>query len=104
MKPNRTPWCSTTPPTCRPSSPAKPCANYAAPPWPPSLRPSLDPSVGPTRPGGHMHTPPEFTSLEGAYMALLRLATEESEHHIAARGNEAREVIGVGFRLTDPRQ
>ncbi|MEU0942294.1 thymidylate synthase [Streptomyces canus] len=51
-----------------------------------------------------MHTTPEFTSVEGAYVALLRLATEESENHIAARGNEAREVIGVGFRLTDPRQ
>ncbi|MEU2585313.1 thymidylate synthase [Streptomyces avermitilis] len=51
-----------------------------------------------------MHTTPEFPSVEGAYVALLRLATEESEHHIAARVNEAHEVIGVGFRLTDPRQ
>ena len=51
-----------------------------------------------------MLTTPEFTSVEGAYLALLRLATEDSEHHIEARGNEASEVIGVGFRLTDPRQ
>lgn len=47
---------------------------------------------------------PEFSSVEGAYLALLRLATEEAEHHITARGNKAREVIGVGFRLADPRQ
>ncbi|MFV8132795.1 hypothetical protein [Streptomyces syringium] len=45
-----------------------------------------------------------FRSIEGAYLALLRLVTEEHEHHISARGNEAREVIGVGFRLPDPRQ
>ncbi|MFE6945995.1 thymidylate synthase [Streptomyces chartreusis] len=51
-----------------------------------------------------MQRTPEFTSVEGAYVALLRLATERFEHHITARGNEAREVIGVGFRLTDPRQ
>ncbi|MER6187686.1 thymidylate synthase [Streptomyces sp. NPDC001652] len=51
-----------------------------------------------------MLTTPEFTSLEGAYLALLRLATEDVEHHIAARGNQASEVIGVGFRLTNPRQ
>ncbi|CAM5576093.1 thymidylate synthase [Streptomyces aurantiogriseus] len=51
-----------------------------------------------------MLTTPEFTSVEGAYLALLRLATEDAEHHIAARGNEASEILGVGFRLTDPRQ
>ncbi|MBL1099506.1 thymidylate synthase [Streptomyces coffeae] len=51
-----------------------------------------------------MLTNPTFRSVEGAYLALLRLATEEHEHHIAARGNDAREVIGVGFRLPDPRQ
>ncbi|MER7692945.1 thymidylate synthase [Streptomyces sp. NPDC097610] len=51
-----------------------------------------------------MLTTPEFTSVEGAYLALLRLVTEDAEHHIAARGNDAREVIGVGFRLSDPRQ
>ncbi|QOV40173.1 thymidylate synthase [Streptomyces ferrugineus] len=51
-----------------------------------------------------MLTTPEFTSVEGAYLALLRLATEDAEHHISARGNDAREVIGVGFRLTNPRQ
>lgn len=47
---------------------------------------------------------PTFRSVEGAYLALLRLATEEHEHHITARGNDAREVIGAGFRLPDPRQ
>jgi thymidylate synthase len=47
---------------------------------------------------------PTFRSVEGAYLTLLRLATEEHEHHITARGNDAREVIGVGFRLPDPRQ
>jgi thymidylate synthase len=45
-----------------------------------------------------------FRSVEGAYLALLRLAAGQFEHRIAARGNEAREVIGVGFRLPDPRQ
>jgi thymidylate synthase len=49
-------------------------------------------------------TTPTFPSVEGAYLALLRLATEKHERHIAARGNDAREVIGVGFRLPDPRQ
>ncbi|MEU1592858.1 thymidylate synthase [Streptomyces sp. NPDC005708] len=49
-------------------------------------------------------TTPSFRSVEGAYLELLRLATEEHEHRIAARGNNAREVIGVGFRLPDPRQ
>ncbi|MGW1496845.1 thymidylate synthase [Streptomyces sp. NPDC002402] len=47
---------------------------------------------------------PTFRSVEGAYLAMLKLATEEPEHHIAARGNDARELIGVGFRLPDPRQ
>ncbi len=51
-----------------------------------------------------MLTPPTFRSVEGAYLALLKLATDEHKHHIAARGNEAREVVGVGFRLPDPRQ
>ncbi|GAA1153296.1 thymidylate synthase [Streptomyces hebeiensis] len=51
-----------------------------------------------------MLTPNTFRSVEGAYLALLKLATREHEHHITARGNEAREVIGVGFRLSDPRQ
>ncbi|MET9544173.1 thymidylate synthase [Streptomyces sp. NPDC006627] len=45
-----------------------------------------------------------FRSVEAAYLALLKLATSEHEHHITARGNQAREVLGVGFRLTDPRQ
>lgn len=51
-----------------------------------------------------MLTAPSFDNIEGAYLALLRLATEQPEHRIDARGNAAREVIGVGFRLTDPRQ
>jgi thymidylate synthase len=45
-----------------------------------------------------------FDSVEGAYIALLRLATERPEHRIDARGHAAREVIGVSFRLADPRQ
>jgi thymidylate synthase len=51
-----------------------------------------------------MLTAPIFRSVEGAYVALLRLASNNAEHHIAARGNDANEVIGVGFRLPDPRQ
>ncbi len=51
-----------------------------------------------------MLTAPTFRSVEGAYVALLQLASTNAEHHIAARGNDANEVIGVGFRLTDPRQ
>ncbi|QCX82256.1 Thymidylate synthase (plasmid) [Streptomyces sp. YIM 121038] len=50
-----------------------------------------------------MHTP-VFRSVEDAYLALLRLATTQHEHRIDARGNPAREVIGVAFRLPDPRQ
>ncbi len=57
-----------------------------APPCGPSLRPAA------------------FPDLESAYVALLRLATEEHQFRIAPRGNAAREVIGVGFRLPDPRQ
>ncbi|MFJ3019418.1 thymidylate synthase [Streptomyces tendae] len=47
---------------------------------------------------------PVFPSVEGAYLALLRLASSDYEQRIDARGNAAREVIGVGFRLSDPRQ
>ncbi|MFJ3310741.1 thymidylate synthase [Streptomyces sp. NPDC086549] len=51
-----------------------------------------------------MLTAPTFRSVEGAYVALLQLATKEPEQHIDARGNAAHEVLGVSFRLTDPRQ
>ncbi|MFD4862729.1 thymidylate synthase [Streptomyces atratus] len=51
-----------------------------------------------------MLTAPTYRSVEGAYLALLQLASHNHEHRIAARGNDAREVIGVGFRLPDPRQ
>ncbi|MFI7103309.1 thymidylate synthase [Streptomyces sp. NPDC050161] len=47
---------------------------------------------------------PTYHSVEGAYLALLKLASYDYEHRIDARGNRAREVIGVGFRLPDPRQ
>ncbi|GHG05616.1 thymidylate synthase [Streptomyces filamentosus] len=51
-----------------------------------------------------MLTPPTYQSVEGAYLDLLRLASQSPEHHIDARGNAAREVLGVTFRLPDPRQ
>ncbi|MET9879793.1 thymidylate synthase [Actinacidiphila glaucinigra] len=51
-----------------------------------------------------MLTPQTNRSIEGAYVGLLEQATEQTEHQIGARGNHAREVIGVGFRLPDPRQ
>ncbi|WP_043684373.1 thymidylate synthase [Streptomyces xylophagus] len=51
-----------------------------------------------------MLTAPPFDSVEGAYLALLRLTTEQPDYRIDARGNAAREVIGVSFRLADPRQ
>ncbi|MYX77619.1 thymidylate synthase [Streptomyces sp. SID3915] len=51
-----------------------------------------------------MLTAPTYRTIEGAYLDLLRLACGGPEYHINARGNEAREVIGVSFRLTDPRQ
>ncbi|MEU8687682.1 thymidylate synthase [Streptomyces sp. NPDC048665] len=51
-----------------------------------------------------MLTAPTFRNVEGAYVALLLLATKEPEQHIDARGNAAHEVIGVSFRLPDPRQ
>jgi thymidylate synthase len=48
--------------------------------------------------------PASFPDLGAAYVALLRLATEEPQFRISPRGNAAREVIGVAFRLPDPRQ
>ncbi|MFJ2818522.1 thymidylate synthase [Streptomyces sp. NPDC087294] len=54
--------------------------------------------------GKSMLTAPTFHSVEGAYLALLHLATADFEQRIEARGNAAREVIGVSFRLPDPRQ
>ncbi|MFB7741898.1 thymidylate synthase [Streptomyces sp. NPDC056132] len=49
-------------------------------------------------------TTPAYPGVEGAYLALIELATQNAEHPISARGNDAREVIGAGFRLADPRQ
>ncbi|ALC26931.1 MULTISPECIES: thymidylate synthase [Streptomyces] len=49
-------------------------------------------------------TAPAYRTVEGAYLDLIRLACGGPEYRIDARGNEAREVIGVTFRLTDPRQ
>ncbi|MEV6056923.1 thymidylate synthase [Streptomyces sp. NPDC052107] len=51
-----------------------------------------------------MLTPQTYRSVEGPYVELLRLTTREHAHHIDARGNAARELIGVSFRLPDPRQ
>ncbi|GAA2345142.1 thymidylate synthase [Streptomyces violaceusniger] len=51
-----------------------------------------------------MLTPLSLPGLEEAYLALLRLVSEDHDHHISARGNDAREVIGASFRLSDPRQ
>ncbi|MFD0416865.1 thymidylate synthase [Streptomyces sp. NPDC127108] len=50
-----------------------------------------------------MLTAPSYRGVEEAYLALLRLVSD-TEQRIEARGNDAREVIGVGFRLADPRQ
>ncbi len=47
---------------------------------------------------------PTYRTVEGAYLDLLRLACQGPEYRITARGNNAREIIGVSFRLTDPRQ
>lgn len=51
-----------------------------------------------------MLTVPKYAGLEAAYLALLRQVSENHEHRIAPRGNAAREVIGVGFRLPNPRE
>ncbi|MGW7090076.1 thymidylate synthase [Streptomyces sp. NPDC054871] len=51
-----------------------------------------------------MLTAPTYRSVEDAYLACLQLASTKAEHHITARGNNASEVIGVGFQLPDPRQ
>lgn len=51
-----------------------------------------------------MLTAPIYHGVEGAYLALLELATHQQEFHISARGNDAKEVIGVSFRISDPRQ
>ncbi|ATM24825.1 thymidylate synthase (plasmid) [Streptomyces alboflavus] len=50
-----------------------------------------------------MLTAPSYRGVEEAYLALLRLVSD-TDQRIEARGNDAREVIGVGFRLADPRQ
>ncbi|MEU8528859.1 thymidylate synthase [Streptomyces sp. NPDC048629] len=51
-----------------------------------------------------MLTAPTYGTIEGAYLDLLRLALKHPEHAIDARGNTAREVIGVSFQLPNPRQ
>ncbi|MFE6904254.1 hypothetical protein ACFVFJ_47005 [Streptomyces sp. NPDC057717] len=51
-----------------------------------------------------MLTAPTYRTVEGAYLDLLRLACDSPEFNTAARGNDAREVIGVSFRLPNPRQ
>jgi thymidylate synthase len=51
-----------------------------------------------------MLTPPDFPGLEAAYLGLLTQVSNDFEFRIAPRGNDAREVIGVGFRLPNPRQ
>ncbi|MEU7228906.1 thymidylate synthase [Streptomyces chrestomyceticus] len=51
-----------------------------------------------------MLTASTYRTVEDAYLDLLRLACEGPEYRITARGNNAREIIGVSFRLTDPRQ
>lgn len=66
-------------------------------------RPLEDP-VHTTPPRDSQLAPVSFPDFESAYVALLRLATCGHQFRIAPRGNAAREVIGVGFRLTDPRQ
>jgi thymidylate synthase len=48
--------------------------------------------------------PVNFPGLEAAYVALLRVSTDEHQFRISPRGNAAREVLGVAFRLPDPRQ
>lgn len=57
-----------------------------------------------TSPTDSALAPVSFPGLEAAYVALLRVATKESQFRIAPRGNAAREVVGVAFRLPDPRQ
>ncbi|MBO3681714.1 thymidylate synthase [Streptomyces sp. NEAU-YJ-81] len=51
-----------------------------------------------------MLTPLSLPGLEEAYLALLRLVSEDHDHRISARGNDAREVIGASFRLSEPRR
>lgn len=47
---------------------------------------------------------PTFRGIEGAYIALLELATKEPAQRIDARGNAALEVLGASFKLPNPRQ
>ncbi|WP_225846870.1 thymidylate synthase [Streptomyces sp. HPF1205] len=59
----------------------------------------------PNRPGqAQALAPVSFASFEAAYVELLRLATDAHQFRVSPRGNAANEVIGVAFRLTDPRQ
>lgn len=51
-----------------------------------------------------MLTAPTYRTVEGAYLDLLRLACASPTYRIEARGNAAREVIGVAFQLPNPRQ
>jgi thymidylate synthase len=51
-----------------------------------------------------MLTPPSYPGLESAYLALLAHVGEDHEFRIAPRGNDAREVLGLSFRLPNPRQ
>ncbi|MFD4933393.1 thymidylate synthase [Streptomyces virginiae] len=51
-----------------------------------------------------MLIPPSYRSVEDAYLDLLKAATRIPQHQIEARGNNASEIIGVGFTLSDPRQ
>ncbi|GAB2773513.1 thymidylate synthase [Streptomyces daliensis] len=51
-----------------------------------------------------MQTPPLYPDFEHAYLDVLAHLTGSHEYRNAPRGNASREVLGLAFRLSDPRQ
>lgn len=51
-----------------------------------------------------MLTPTVYPDFEHAYLDVLRHVSDQYEYQNAPRGNAARERIGLGFQIADPRQ
>jgi thymidylate synthase len=46
----------------------------------------------------------QYDTFEQAYLAQLRRVRDDPEFRNAPRGFQSREILGVGYRLTDPRE
>ncbi|MFJ4918509.1 thymidylate synthase [Streptomyces sp. NPDC088725] len=51
-----------------------------------------------------MLTPPFYRTFEPAYLAVLAHISEQGDYRNAPRGNAARESLGLGFRIGNPRE